>query len=131
MDKLERTNALDRTLDFNSQALQLRARRQGVLAANIANADTPGFKAQDFDFATALKQATSEPSGTQAAAGKRGAAADVIELKARASAQPSVDENTVDLDQERTEFADNAIRYEAALRTLNGQIKTMLSAIQG
>lgn len=129
MDKLERTNALDRALDFNSQALQLRARRQGVLATNIANADTPGFKAQDFDFAAALKLATSVADGG-AVTGKR-AQADPLELKPRESTQPAVDENTVDLDQERTAFADNAVRYEAALRTLNGQIKTMLSAIQG
>lgn len=130
MDKLERNNSLDRALDFNSQALQLRARRQSVLATNIANADTPGFKAQDFDFATALKRATSESAAAPAGAGKRGVA-DAVELKARETTQPSVDENTVDLDQERTAFADNAVRYEAALRTLNGQIKTMLSAIQG
>lgn len=129
MDKLERTNSLDRALDFNSQALQLRARRQSVLATNIANADTPGFKAQDFDFATALKRATSDPTSTTGA-GKRGVA-DAVELKARETTQPAVDENTVDLDQERTAFADNAVRYEAALRTLNGQIKTLLSAIQG
>ena len=131
INKIEGSNALDKALDFNAQALQLRARRQGVLAANIANADTPGFKAQDFDFASALKQAT-ESGSSQSGTGKKGVdSAAGVELKAREAIQAATDENTVDLDTERTAFADNAIRYEAALRSLNGQIKTLLSAIQG
>lgn len=129
INKIEGSNALDKALDFNAQALQLRARRQGVLAANIANADTPGFKAQDFDFAQALQQATAGGQPGKTGAGKDAAAQ--VQLKARETLQAATDENTVDLDTERTAFSDNAIRYEAALRSLNGQIKTLLSAIQG
>jgi flagellar basal-body rod protein FlgB len=132
INKIEGSNALDKALDFNAQALTLRARRQGVLAANIANADTPGFKAQDFDFAQALQQATvgGQAGGQSGKVGTATSAAEV-QLKARETLQAATDENTVDLDTERTAFSDNAIRYEAALRSLNGQIKTLLSAIQG
>lgn len=140
MDKLEAPgsrpqNALDRSLDFHGQALKLRAARQGVLAANIANADTPGYKAADFNFAEALdKAASGAADGMQAvtkSTHQRAAGNAIYELKDRAAAQPSADGNTVDMDAERAQFADNAVRYEAALRTLNAQIKTMLSAIQG
>ena len=127
---------LNQALDFQSQALQLRARRQEILATNIANADTPHFKATDFDFDAALKAATgsapARPSATSPgyfAAGEAGSP--VAPALYRLPAQPSIDGNTVDMDTERTLFTDNAVRYEAALRFLNGQIKTILSAIEG
>jgi flagellar basal-body rod protein FlgB len=131
---------LSAALDFQSQALKLRAQRQEVLASNVANADTPGYKARDFDFAKALSNAT---SGSQSAANARLAAtkpghvamgesgAPLAPMLYRLPVQPSIDGNTVDMDSERTLFADNAVRYEAAMRFLNGQIKTMLSAIEG
>jgi flagellar basal-body rod protein FlgB len=105
---------LGQALDFNAAALKLAARRQEILAANIANADTPNYRARDFSFEAALRSATEAVRGLY-----------------RLPTQPSIDGNTVDMDTERAQFAENAVRYEAALRFLNGQIKTILSAIQG
>ena len=132
-------------LDFHSNALVLRAERQRVLSSNIANADTPGYVARDFDFAKTLKQATEAPSPqTQALRTGSATHSNHIPLPAAKTghqpdstlgysiaSQPSLDNNTVDLDRERANFVDNSVRYEATLRFLNGQSKTMLSAITG
>jgi len=123
-------------LQFQGQALTLRAERQKVLAGNIANADTPGFQARDFDFAAALKNATgSTPGAARGATDPRhlllGGAADDPKLAFRQPEQPSLDGNTVDLDRERANFADNSVRYEATLRFINGNVRTILSAIRG
>ena len=115
---------LQDALRTQSDALQLRARRQEVLAGNVANADTPGYRAVDFDFARALADAARR-------AGHAGSPLAPAKLAESAAAQPSADGNTVDMDAERAKFADNAVRYEAALRVLNAQVKTMLDAIRG
>jgi flagellar basal-body rod protein FlgB len=136
------TTPLDRmtaTLDFQAAALSLQAQRAKVLASNIANADTPNYQAKDFDFTTALAQATQsaaqsagEPMRTHPAhMSGTGAAAPGPALQYRQPLQPSLDGNSVDLDTERAAFAENSVRYEASLRFLNGQIKTMLTAING
>ncbi|MEP7062187.1 MAG: flagellar basal body rod protein FlgB [Betaproteobacteria bacterium] len=115
---------LDEMLRFQTDALKLRAQRQTVLAANIANADTPNYKAVDFDFAKALASA-------QASGGTGAADAQSPDMLYRQPSQSSLDGNTVDMDAERGQFADNTVRYEAALRVLSAQIKTMLAAVQG
>jgi len=132
---------LDDALRFHATALDLRAQRQKILASNIANADTPNFKARDLDFSTELRAALGgEPLGAQAtltrtsarhlpanAAGDAGAQS----LLYRMPAQASVDGNTVEMDAERAQFADNAMHYEADITLLNMQIKNLISAIQG
>lgn len=126
-------------LDAQGRTLSLLARRQQVLAANIANADTPGYQARDIDFASALAQAQSGQGGahsTAMAATRAGHLAASVSredpsLKWRQPDQPSMDGNTVDLDRERANFADNSLRYEATLRFVNHDIKTMLAAITG
>ncbi len=137
---------LTNSLDFQAKALVLRADRQRDIASNIANADTPGYAARDFSFADAMREATG--GGTPRAAS--GASADGrtdarhIPLTSgggtgggaagggyAVQTQPSLDGNSVDLDRERAAFADNAVRYEATLRFINGQGKTLLAAIQG
>jgi len=131
------------SIQFQGQALTLRADRQKVLAANIANADTPGYKARDFDFAKVLADAGAAP-GTASVANAarthgvhrgaiaaRGASASDPALLYRSPEQASADGNTVELDRERANFADNAVRYEATLRFINGGVRTMLSAIRG
>lgn len=129
-------------LDKQGRALELLARRQQVLSSNIANADTPGYKARDIDFASALASAQASQGGiggalsTPARTTRAGHMAAVVttedpQLKWRQADQPSLDGNTVDLDRERANFADNAMRYEATLRFINGNVKTMLSAISG
>lgn len=128
------------TLDFHAQALKLRSERSRVLASNIANADTPHYKARDFDFRSALEaavgaqsvRAAAQPVRTSAAhLASNGGAAGVPTLLYRAPLQTSLDGNTVDLDRERANFAENTVRYEASLRFLNGQIRTLLAAING
>ena len=133
-------NLFTATLDGHARALDLLAQRQKVLAGNIANADTPGFKARDFDFAQALAEARGAGSGRAMAASQAGhlqasgaaaAAAATVDLQWRTPDQPALDGNTVDLDRERAGFADNAMRYEATLRFINHDVRTMLSAITG
>jgi len=119
---------LDQALSFQSTALKLRSERQQMLSANIANADTPNYKAVDFDFGAALKSATAIVA---IGGGGVGAGSLPVRIQYRTASQGSVDGNTVEMDAERAQFAENAVRYEAALKFLNGQIKTMLSAVQG
>lgn len=135
-------NQLGDTLSYHGDALKLRAERQRVLAANIVNADTPNYKAMDFDFKAALQNATSG-SGITSSAAAGALRTDArhlststvslpgVELKYRTPNQLSIDGNSVEMDTERAGFADNAVRYEASLRFLNGQIKTLTMAIQG
>ena len=124
-------------LDFQSNALLLRSQRQQVLASNIANADTPGYIARDFDFSAALKNATGINSGglqkTDAHHMSMGGNRDPRDpvMAYAVQTQPSEDGNSVDLDRERANFLDNSIRYESTLRFINSNVKTMLSAITG
>ena len=122
---------LDQYMQFNQTLLSLRSSRQEVLASNIANADTPNYKARDFDFTSALQGAMASNASAAATAGGDAATSTAMPaLSYRAPAQGSVDGNTVDMDVERNQFADNSIRYEAGLNAITGQIKNMLAAIQ-
>ena len=131
------TPRLTDNLDFHGQALSLRAQRQRLIASNIANADTPGYVARDMNFAQALKEAnggaqarmlaTSQPGHI---AGAAGAQAEPNLLYATPS-QTNLDRNTVDMDRERANFADNSVKYEATVRFINGGVRTMLDAIRG
>lgn len=132
-------NKLTSTLDFHGQALSLRSERQRLIASNIANADTPNYVARDLDFASALKQATGAQQGAAAlkatqqghiALGSTESAVQSHLLYATPS-QTNLDRNTVDMDRERANFADNSVRYEATLRFINGNVRTMLDAIRG
>ncbi len=129
---------LDNALFFQQQALSLRANRQGVLATNIANADTPHYKARDFDFSAALKDAVAGRStgglplaNTTARHLPGGVSAGSPQSMYRKEIQSSVDGNTVDMDIERAQFAENAVQYEASLAFITHQIKTLMSAVQG
>jgi flagellar basal-body rod protein FlgB len=122
-------------LDFHSQALSLRAERQRVIASNIANADTPGYQARDFNFAQALRQATAASSGQpgEIAAGVMNNTANgrySPTLQYAVPGQTNMDSNTVDMDRERAAFADNAVKYESTLRFINGSVRTMLDAMK-
>lgn len=132
---------LDEALHFQQTALRLRAERQQLLASNIANADTPNYKARDIDFSAALKQAVSAGSVQAGPLAKTatahiggnpaGLTASGVPVLYRTAAQGSVDGNTVEMDVERSQFADNALRYEAGVTFAAGQIKKLLSAVQG
>jgi len=116
---------LTQSLNFHSQALMLRAERQRVIASNIANADTPGYQARDFDFAQALRDATS-----RAAPGTLSSSAAPV-LRYAVPSQTSADSNTVDMDRERSAFVENSVKYESTLRFINGSVRTMLDAMKG
>ena len=142
-------NRLTDTLNFQADALSLRSERQRLIASNIANADTPNYQARDFDFASALRNATGQASQgqsslapgklqlTTASAGHLGRGGVPAGSKQQADmnyatpAQTNLDSNTVDMDRERASFADNTVRYEATLRFINGQVKTLNTAITG
>ena len=151
-------NRMTDTLDFHGQALSLRSERQRLLASNIANADTPGYVSRELDFKAALQDATGRRQGPagMAASGSASAAQagpgrlaitaighlgsgslqgghpiDGSRLLYSTAAQNNLDGNTVDMNRERASFADNAIKYEATLRFINGNVRTMLEAIKG
>ena len=130
-------NRLTDSLDFQSQALTLRAERQRLISSNIANADTPGYVARDMDFATALRQA----SGSLAVPGLMTAtqtghiqptagALSESGLRYATASQTNLDRNSVDMDRERATFAENSVKYEATLRFLNGSIKNLTDAMK-
>jgi flagellar basal-body rod protein FlgB len=132
-------NRLTDTLDFQAQALDLRSERQRLIASNIANADTPGYVARDLDFSRALREATGALQPVRALAlsqaghiggGAAGGRSDASLTYATAS-QTNLDRNTVDMDRERASFADNSVKYEATLRFINANVRTVLSAITG
>ncbi|SAL18380.1 flagellar basal-body rod protein FlgB [Caballeronia sordidicola] len=155
---------LDQEFAFGREALDVRAYRQELLSSNIANADTPGYKARDVDFSSALAGAlkkTGAAPGTAASTGtlqmaqpvsvstsaglavtsqghmagaskltaSGGSTDDYGKLAYRIPSQPSLDGNTVDMDSERVQFADNALHFEAGMTVISSQIKGMLSAI--
>ncbi|NIE75425.1 flagellar basal body rod protein FlgB [Pantoea sp. Ap-967] len=131
---------LDNELRFQQDAMSLRAERQQVLATNIANADTPNYRARDFDFAAEL--ASSLGDGRPASRGMSLAttsdrhlqasshASRVSELLYRVPDQPSLDGNTVDMDRERAQFADNSVRYQASLTFLSNRLQSLKTAMQ-
>ena len=133
------SNRIDQELGFNSAALNLRAYRQEMLASNIANADTPHYKARDFDFKTAFAnsmaavnmdgvamQKTSAAHLDGAGAGMPG-----VNAQYRSEYQGSVDGNTVNMDIERSAFTENAVHSEALLTFIREQVKVMNLALQG
>lgn len=122
----------ERALSVHAQTLELRSRRAEILAANLANADTPNYQARDLDFAATLAQAQGGAGPLQATqafhlqpAGRNG------ELLYRIPTQMSLDGNTVEPEQEKAAFADNALRYQASLRFMSSRIQGLLTAIKG
>lgn len=107
---------------IHGTALELRAQRMGLLASNIANAATPGYKARDLDFAAAL-------DARQAGSGEDEATARATRY--RTPVMPSLDGNTVEMAVEQTAFAENAVSYSATLSFLRGRIETVTRALRG
>lgn len=130
-------NKISNHLDFFQRSLSLRSAKAEVIASNIANADTPGYKAVDFDFAKALQSqvATQQSLGLaqtdgrhlNVAARQSGGA----QLQYRSAVQRSIDGNTVDMDVERSAFTDNALKYQSTLTFLNRRISGLMDAIKG
>ena len=126
---------LDDVFGIHEEALRVRARRSEVLASNLANADTPGYKARDFDFQAMLRKEIQDPVRLASTHpghlhSDRGLVA-ATQMAYRIPQQASLDGNTVEIEREQTEFSANAMRYEASLRFLDGRIKGLLTAIKG
>ena len=132
--------------NVSGSAISAQSQRLNVVASNLANADTPGYVARDLNFRDAMAaaigsgaqlagpriQATAARPGHIALAGSTlGSLGGTDGMAYTLQTQPSMDGNSVDLDRERANFADNSVRYEATLRFINGYSKTILSAIQG
>lgn len=133
---------LDKFFGINQQALKIHSRRSEILAGNLANADTPGYKARDIDFKEALKSVkaetgdaslrTSNAHHINSSGNTAGRVDDVLgEMKFRTPSQPSIDGNTVDPLLEKAAFMENALLYQTNLQFLGGKIKHLKSALKG
>ncbi len=124
---------IDRHLGISPDALNVRSQRFELLSANLANADTPGYKARDIDFAATLarvRQGEGEMRTTHGSHMQAGSGPLHMQVKYRVPAQASLDGNTVETQQEHAAFMDNAIRYQASLNFLDGRIKSIISALK-
>ncbi|HEY3786310.1 MAG TPA: flagellar basal body rod protein FlgB [Steroidobacteraceae bacterium] len=128
---------LDSYLGVHADALKLQSRRMEVLANNLANVDTPNYKARDLDFRAALAAAGGADAPVRLATtdprhvGTDPASTADADLKYRVPLAPSLDGNTVDAQQEQAAFADNTVRYQATLTFLSTRFKNLLTAITG
>ena len=125
---------LDSYFGIQQQALKVHDQRNGVLAANLANADTPGYKARDIDFRAALAEASGsslEIRRTQDAHLVGAQRPGQQDLLYRVPMQPAQDGNTVETDRENAAYAENAVRYQAALQFLGGSINSLVTALRG
>jgi flagellar basal-body rod protein FlgB len=118
----------DALFGMHGAALQIRSQRMALLASNIANAATPGFKARDVDFTKALDAATSNAAGA-ASGGIDGAVSGATGY--RIPTESSLNGNTVELPTEQTAFAENAVQYRATLSFLQGRISQITDALKG
>ncbi len=120
---------IDKALSVHAQALDLRVQRSEILAANLANEDTPGFQARDLDFARELQRADSPFDIGDISASANGKA--VPQLMYRTPMQASLDGNTVDLSMEQSNFSKNSMDFQTSLTFLNMKFQGLKQAIEG
>lgn len=129
------TLSFDKAFGVHQYALSVRTKRAEVLSSNIANADTPGFKAKDLDFATALSQAQQQGGFALTTTSERHFALQPSQPQGIGYRQPlqpdTGDGNSVDVQQERNEFVRNALEYQASLEFMNSKISGLLKALKG
>jgi flagellar basal-body rod protein FlgB len=131
--------SFDRALGIHQQALGFRAQRAEVLANNIANADTPHYKARDLEFATVLAEQSAKTQRGPVNLNRtdsRHIAADGIQvggadLAYRTPFHPSIDQNTVDLQIEQSNYAENSVQFQASFTLLNSKFKGLVTALRG
>jgi flagellar basal-body rod protein FlgB len=114
----------ERLFGIHGAALTLRSERMGVIASNIANAATPGYKARDIDFDAALGARLAQARGEMTANPQAG-------MVWRTPTMPSLDGNTVELSREQVAFAENAVAYSATLSFVTGKVNTITRALKG
>lgn len=126
---------LSQNLDVFNKALSLRTQRHQLLASNVANADTPNYKARDFDFSKAMQNALGGRTGglgmVRTASGhlSGAAAGGPANVQFRRDVQSAVDGNTVDMDVERAQLAENAMQYEVLTRLVSDRLQSMRTAL--
>ena len=129
--------SFDRAFSIHDDALLLRGQRSSILASNIANVDTPHYKARDIDFGSVLRSASQQQSDRVVLASTHRdhiAPANAITepvLKYRNPLHPSLDGNTVDAHVEQARFAENAMLYQTSFTFLNGKINGLVKALKG
>ncbi len=125
--------SFDRVLSVHSRALQLRSQRTEILAANLANVDTPNYLARDLDFKATMAslQGQNNPLQTSHAVHIQPDGHNPGQLLYRRPIQMAIDGNTVEEEQEKADFSNNALHYQASLRFLGSRVQGLLSAIRG
>lgn len=124
----------DKALGIHAQALTLREKRGEVLASNLANADTPGYKARDLNFQSVLNSAMPDRLPVERTRTGHIAPANTLlgaTMLYRNPNQASLDGNTVESQVEQAKYAENAVQYQASLRFVNGKFSGLMSAIKG
>jgi flagellar basal-body rod protein FlgB len=132
---LEKQMHIDDLFGVHAQALQVRSKRSEILASNMANADTPGYKARDIDFQQVLQQLNQDSvrllTTHQAHIQSDANLLQAEQLLYRTPMQASLDGNTVDTEQEHVAFSANAMEYQVSLRFLNDKINGLRKALRG
>lgn len=131
--------SFDRALGIHEQALGFRAQRAEVLANNIANADTPHYKARDLDFASVLAEQTGKSQRGPVDLNRtdsrhiaaEGMSSGNASLVYRNPMHASIDQNSVDLQIEQSNYAENAIDFQASFTFLNNKFKGLIGALRG
>mgnify|MGYP003576013828 CR=1 FL=1 len=130
--------SFDKALGIHEKALGFRAQRAEVLANNIANADTPNYKARDLEFSSVLAAQSSKDQGgfSVSVTSSKHIAAEGMEiagpgLRFRTPAHASLDQNTVDAQIEQAAYAENAIDFQASFTLLNSKFRGLMNALRG
>ena len=126
-------DAIDKLFGISPAVLSLRSQRFELISANLANADTPGYKAMDIDFAQALSEVQRQREGWGSETTRTrhfSSEGTGMEAKYRVPVQPSMDGNTVETDREHAAFMDNAIRYQASLSFIDSRVKSIIAALR-
>ena len=126
-------NSIKQQFDVYSNALNIRNKKNEILASNIANASTPNFKARDVDFEVELARALSVGPLKTSSKGHIALASKNLpgKVQYREPLNPSMDGNTVELSVEQMEFAENSVRYQTTLNFINSKLTGLMSAIRG
>jgi len=128
--------SFERAFSVHDDALLLRGRRSSILAANIANTDTPNYKARDIEFAAMLRNASEQTGGIVLASTHRNHIAPQPgqlqpALMYRNPLHPSLDGNTVDSHVEQTKFSENALMFQTSFTFLNRKVQGLIKALKG
>ncbi|MBI4696214.1 MAG: flagellar basal body rod protein FlgB [Gammaproteobacteria bacterium] len=124
----------DSAFGIHALAMEVRSKRAEVLAANIANADTPNYQARDFDFKAVLNGMQSGTTLARSDERHLSNGNDMYfgtDLQYRMPAQGALDQNTVDVQAERAQFLDNALRYQASVRFMDSRLTSLVRAFRG